>query len=159
FGLMVILIAVESVLNGLFFAKQSPFGLVGGIGTAVGISTTNVMFAFLLGFGLARWVNYRNLVIRFFALVLTVGGIALIVGLHGFAVHYRDVPASVDEYQAFRVAINSLVQDPWGVSDEASIYLCGLGLLFGLGAFWKGCTFDDPYPGYGPMHRREVGAR
>jgi hypothetical protein len=117
------------------------------------------MFAFLLGLGLARWINYRNLVVRFFAFLLTAAGIALLLGLHAFAVHFRDVPATVPETDVFPAAIASLIQEPWHVSDEASIYLFGLGMLFGLVAFWKGCTFDDPYPGYGPMHRREVAAR
>ena len=34
FGLLFVLVALESVLNGFFFAKGSEFGLVGGIGTA-----------------------------------------------------------------------------------------------------------------------------
>jgi hypothetical protein len=32
FGLLIVLVAVESVLNGFFFAKGSEFGLVGGVG-------------------------------------------------------------------------------------------------------------------------------
>src|ERR1700730_1113530 len=47
FGFLTILIAAESVLNGTFFAQGDEFGLIGGIGTAVGISLVNVMCAFL----------------------------------------------------------------------------------------------------------------
>jgi hypothetical protein len=57
---MFVLVAIESVLNGVFFAKGSPGGLIGGIGTAIGISIANVSFAFLLGFFPARWINRRN---------------------------------------------------------------------------------------------------
>ena len=53
-GLVTVLIGIESVLNGTFFAKGSQFGLAGGIGTAIGISVVNVMFAYLLGLGPAR---------------------------------------------------------------------------------------------------------
>lgn len=160
FGLMFVLIAVESVVNGIFFAKGSQFGLLGGVGTAIGISIANVLFAFLLGFGLARWVNYRNFLVRGSAFLLTVAGVGLIVALHAFAAQFRDAMApSIGEDRAFALAIEQLMHAPWRVSSETSIYLFGLGLLFGLGAFWKGCTFDDPYPGYGPMDRRAVSAR
>ena len=161
FGLMFVLIAVESVLNGAFFAKGSPGGYFGGVGTAIGISITNVLFAFLLGLGPARWINYRNFFVRLVALLLTIAGIALILGLHVFAAHFRDATAALvgDEQAAFAMAIDKLIRTPWRVADISSIYLFGLGLLCGLGAFWKGCTFDDPYPGHGAAFRRMVSAR
>ena len=158
FGLMFVLVAVEFVLNGAFFAKGSPGGLIGGIGTAIGISITNVVFAFLLGLGPARWINYRNLFVRAVALLLTIVGIGLIVGLHGFTAHFRDATAALVA-DPFAVAIERLTQAPWRVSDITSIYLFGLGLLCGLAAFWKGVTFDDPFPGLGPTYRRMVSAR
>lgn len=40
-GLLFVLVAIESVLNGVFFAKGSEFGIIGGIGTAIGISIVN----------------------------------------------------------------------------------------------------------------------
>jgi hypothetical protein len=159
FGLMVVLVAFESVLNGLFFAKGANHGILGGVGTALGISVVNVLFAFLLGYGPARWINYRNFVVRAFALLLTVAGSVLIVSLHGFAVHFREAMVAVGEDRAFVTAVESLLRTPWRVTDLTSLYLFGLGLLFAFGAFWKGCTFEDPYPGYGPMYRREAAAR
>ena len=160
FGLMFVLIAVELVLNGAFFAKGAAGGYLGGIGTAIGISITNVLFAFLLGFGPARWINYRNIFVRLVALLLTIAGVCLILGLHGFTAHFRDATATlVGEQRAFAIAIERLTQAPWRVADFTSIYLFGLGLLCALGAFWKGITFDDPLPGYGPNHRRMVSAR
>ncbi len=81
-GLMFVLVAVESVLNGAFFAKGNELGLLGGVGTAIGISLSNVLFAFLLELGAARWINYRNFLVRILALLLTVAGLALILGLH-----------------------------------------------------------------------------
>src|SRR5262249_44416565 len=43
--------------------------------------------------------------------------------------------------------------------DPYSVYLFGLGILFGIGAFWKGYRSDDPYPWYGAAYRRREEAR
>jgi hypothetical protein len=154
-----VLVAIESVLNGFFFAKGSEFGLIGGVGTAIGISITNVIFAFLLGLWPARLANRRNILVRAFGIVVTGAGLVALVALHAFAAHLRDATALVGEDRALRNALEAMLQAPWVVANLNSAYLFGLGVIFGLGAFWKGYTFDDPYPGYGPMHRRAEGAR
>lgn len=153
-GLMFVLIAVESVINGAFFATGSEFGLAGGIGVAVGISFVNVIAAFLLGLFPIRWINHRNWLLKALGLTLAVGGVAALVGLQVFAAQYREAMAAVGEAQAMSVAIQRLLTTPWSVSAFSSIYLFGLGLVFCLYAFWKGAHFDDPYPGYGAMSRR-----
>ena len=159
FGLLFVLIAIESVLNGFFFAKGAVFGLIGGIGTAIGISATNVVFAFLLGLWPARLINRRNVLIRVFSFLVTLAGLAALIALHAFAAHFRDATALVGEDRALRKAIEGLLEAPWVLADLNSFYLLGLGLIFGLAAFWKGCTFDDPYPGYGAVFRRAEHAR
>lgn len=163
FGLLFIFIAAESVLNGVFFAKGSEFGLVGGIGTAVGISFVNVVFAFLLGLGPARWINLRNVLLKFLGVLVTVGGLVLIGGIHVFAAHLRDAMASAGDERAasaaMDMALDTMARAPWRLADYTTYYLFGLGVLFALGAFWKGYRFDDPYPSYGAMARREIGAR
>jgi hypothetical protein len=153
-GLLILLISVESVLNGTFFAKGSQYGLIGGIGTAIGISVVNVIFSFLLGLGPARFINYRFFPVTFLALLATLVGVFALLAVHAFAVHYRDAMAQVPEAQAFQVAVQTLVREPWSVQSLASAYLFGLGVLFTIGSFWKGYRFDDPYPFYGAMWRR-----
>lgn len=158
-GLLVVLIALESVLNGFFFAKGSEFGLVGGIGTAVGISICNVAFAFVLGLGPFRWANHRNILIKLSGFLMSIGGLAAIIALHAFAAHLRDATAAVGEERAMTVAIESMLRTPWAVADHLSVYLFVLGTLFGLLAIWKGYAFDDPYPQYGAHARRADAAR
>lgn len=159
FGLLFVLVAVESILNGFFFAKGSQFGLLGGIGTAIGVSVTNVVFAFLAGLLPARWMNRRNLVIKLLGFMFTFSAVAVLVALHAFAMHFREATAVVGEDVAMDYAVRHLLQSPVGISDINSAYLFGLGLLFAFSAFWKGYTFDDPHPGYGAVYRRAVAAR
>jgi hypothetical protein len=158
-GLLFILVAVESVLNGFFFAKGSQFGLVGGIGTAIGISITNVAFSFLIGLWPARWKNHRNFFVRIIGLLFTITGTVLILGLHLFATHFRTATAIVGDDRAFSVAVETMLKSPWSISDLSSIYLFGMGVLFAISAIWKGYTLDDPNPGYGAVDRRATAAR
>lgn len=158
-GVMIVLIGLESALNGAFFAEGSEFGLLGGIGTAVGISVVNVLFAFGLGAMPARWLNHRNLLIKFTGLVLAVGGIAGIVLVQGFAAHFREAMAAVGEDRAMSVALETLIGSPLQITNISTFYLFGLGLIFAITAFGKGVTIDDPYPRYGSTYRRAADAR
>jgi len=84
-GLLVVMIALESVMNGLFFAKGSERGLIGGVGTAFGISLVNVLFCFFLGLFPAHFMNWRGWFVRILATLLTIAGLAAILFVHLFA--------------------------------------------------------------------------
>jgi hypothetical protein len=152
-GLLIFLIAIESAINGVFFAKGSAQGLVGGIGTAIGISGLNVIAAYLFGLFPARGVHHRNWLVKGIGLLAAIAGGGALVFLHLFAAHFREATAAVGAGQAYATALNTLLARPWGLTDINSWYLFGLGTLFGLSAFWKGYRGDDPYPGYGRVVR------
>ena len=154
FGLLFVLIALESVLNGFFFAKGAEFGILGGVGTAVGISIVNVAFAFLLGLAPARWMRHRRYLTKSAGFLGLLAGVLALFGLHLFATHLRDATASVGEEFAMATALESIRRSPFSFSDLSSLYLFALGILFALSALWKGYSFDDPYPGYGAQWRR-----
>ena len=158
-GLLVVLIGIEATLNGIFFAKGAEFGLLGGIGTAIGISFVNVFVSFAIGLFPMRWMNHRNYVVKLFGLLLTLAGLAAIVAVHGFAAHFRDATAIVGEDGALATAAKSLHETPFMLADQNSFYLFGLGIILAFAAIWKGYTFDDPYPRYGAHYRRMVNAR
>jgi len=161
FGLLFFILALETILNGFFFQAGSAFGLLGGIGTALGISATNVGLAFVTGLAPLRWLNRRNWLVKLVALLLLLVAFAAIAALHVFSAQFRDVTivlseagGTFTEQEAFRQAIEELKARPLQFSDINSYYLMLMGLLFSLLAMWKGYTFDDPYPGYGPVTRR-----
>ena len=154
FGILLLLIAFESAVNGLFFAKGNEFGLVGGIGTAVILSLINVSFCFLLGLFPLRWINRRSWFLKAIGLLITPSVGAGILVLHAFASHYRDATAAVGEDKAIRAAIASLYAHPWQLADLYSYALFAMGLLFTFLSVYKGATFDDPYPSYGAVTRR-----
>lgn len=153
-GLLIFVIGVESILNGTFFQKGSQFGLIGGIGTAIGISLCNVIALFVLGLTGGRYLHHRSWLAKLVAFLACTAGFAGMILLHGFAAHLRDATVAVGEARAYDVAVSKLLTAPWALSDLSSWYLFALGVLFGLGAFWKGYRLDDPYPGYGAISRR-----
>ena len=159
FGLLFVLVAFESVLNGLFFAKGASYGIIGGIGTAVGISIVNVALAFLLGLLPARWLHHRSFIVKSAGIVVLTTGLAAVFTLHAFAAHLRDATALVGEDHAMKTALETLRSSPVSLADTSSYYLFALGVLFAVLALWKGYTFDDPYPGYGSVYRRFAAAR
>jgi hypothetical protein len=158
-GLLFLLIGVEAAINGVFFAKGSEFGLVGGIVTAIGISFANVILAFILGLFPMRWMNHRNYLVKLVGLTFTLAGVALLVALHGFAAHYRDAIAVVGEDRALQAAVATLSKTPFVLGDLNSYYLFGIGAIWALAAIWKGYNNDDPYPRYGAHYRRAALAR
>jgi len=87
-------------------------------------------------------------------LALSLAGIVGIIALHTFAAHYRDAMAAVGEDRALIRAVETLRIHPWIFDSLNSYYLFAMGLFFSLLSIYKGATFDDPYPGYGPMMRR-----
>jgi hypothetical protein len=158
-GLLVFLIAFESLLNGFFFAKGADLGLIGGIGTAMGISIVNVVLSFAVGLLPMRLIHHRNYAMKLFGLTVSISALVALVALHGFAAHYRDATAIVGEDQAFGRALETLRFIPVGLVDLNSFYLFGLGLVLSATAIWKGYAFDDPYPRYGATSRRASDAR
>jgi hypothetical protein len=158
-GLLFILVIMESVLGGFFFAKGGEFGFASGVGTAVEISLTNVALSFLLGLGPSRWRNHRHLFISTSGLFITFAGIACIVALHLVAAHLWETIALVGKDKVLVTASGTIQKARWALPDIASFYLLGVGLIFALGAIWKGYTFDDPYPRYGAAYRRERSAQ
>jgi hypothetical protein len=158
-GLLFIFIAIESVLNDFFFANGSEFGFAGGVGTAVGISLTNVALSFLIGLGPSRWRNHRHRFISTSGLLITFVGIASIVALHLFAAHLWVATALVGEDKVFVTALETVQKATWVLPEIASLYFLVMGLIFAFGAIWKGYSFDDPYPRYGATYRRENSVR
>jgi hypothetical protein len=158
-GLLFLLIGVEAAINGVFFAKGSEFGLVGGIVTAIGISFANVSVAFILGLVPMRWMNHRNYFVKLIGLSFTLAGLGSLVALHGFAAHYRDAIAAVGEDRALGAATATLLKTPFALGDLNSYYLFGIGIIWAIAAIWKGYNNDDPYPRYGAYYRRAALAR
>ena len=142
----------ETILNGIYFAQGSEFGLLGGIIIALGIALVNLAIAFCLGRASAykNHIKYRLKILGYLSIV---GVFAWLSAYNLMIAHYRQ-QLDVDINKAGTLAVKLLFQSPLALDKFEYWILFLLGLVFGLIAYADGCLWDDSYPGYGKLYRR-----
>ena len=156
-GVLVLILAIESLLNGFFLSKGSDFGLIGGFLQALLIASINVFCGVAIGRLVLPWVTHRNWSAR---AVASVGIATYLLANTGFnlaVAHYRNAVAS-DPFEASSIAYRSLLANPLGIDDLQSWSLFIIGFLFSLIAAYDGFRMNDPYPGYGQRMKQNLEA-
>lgn len=138
---------VEGVANMSFFPQD--LGLIGGFTTAFLVSLANVAVCFVVGWIFLRQVNHVKLYRKLLGGGVFVLTLVLIFGLHSSVAQFRELAVRTPDATFF----NALTFDPRGLSDVESLLLLAIGWVISVVAFWKGYTFDDPYPGFGEIYR------
>jgi hypothetical protein len=152
-GFIVLILALESLMNGYFLAKGSMFGFAGGVFTALIIAAINVLIGLVFGRAVFPWLGYKNIIVRSLAVLASLLYLACAVGFNLAVAHYRDAVAA-DPLGASVFAYHSLVADPFGIHDLECWALFLLGMFFSFGAAVDGYWLDDAYPGYGRRARQ-----
>jgi len=153
-ALLVVAVAAESLLNGVFFAEGSDLGLLGGVSLALLISFFNVIVGAINGVLFLRMMHHSKLWAKLIGVVMFVITLSVVVMLNGFIAHFRDVYQNVGENYDLRLIGRSLIQTPFELISIQSWALFLAGLLFSGFATIKAYGFDDPHPGYGAVDRR-----
>lgn len=152
-SIVAIVLLVEVLINGNFFALGSDAGLMGGIFIAATVSIVNVSLGFLVGSWLLRQANSIKTKIRIYSRI----GYSIII-IFAFFFNYLvavwrkalEVAPDAAEEQ-FWLYLNSGVASIWDIS---SLGLFAVGIVcFGIAAY-EGYGFDDSYPGYGKMSKQ-----
>jgi hypothetical protein len=151
--LLIVLILLESVLNGMFFAEGSEAGLIGGVVQALVLSVLNVGVAAVYAiYGLPLLFHRRGgikiigaLVTLLFALWL--GSLNLGIG------HFRDLFVAHAGSVQMTELLNRLTTAPLVLADAKSAILVLLGIALGLLAVIDVAATRDLYPGYGAIGR------
>lgn len=157
FAVSLLIVAAESALNGVFFAKAHEMGLAGGVGNALAISVVNVGLASLAGL-LTRNFNHVlpwRKVVGTLAF-LAAAGLALCFNF--VVAHFRDAMTAAAWDQAAGRAVERALAARLPESIDAWL-LALVGLLAAALAGWKSYGADHPYPGYGRVSRRTREAR
>ncbi len=152
FGILLVALCVESLFNGLFFAKGNDLGLVGGVSIAFIISFLNISFGFASGYLVLRNFNHLSVVRKYLGLIFFLFLIFLSFVFNILIAHYREA-LSIDPDNATTLAVESFRGGILAVSDVESWLLFLVGSIFYVIAAYKGYQFDDPYPGYGKISR------
>ncbi len=163
---LALLFIVEVAANGWMIGQASPGGLVQGWTTALMISVLVVLTGSLIGAGPWRYLNYRGAdgrgnLHRIWAVPALVVGSALLLLFAFYIAHYRYAlsHSSLDAPVPDNILTSVLTQPFQPFQQLESLLLFVIALLIGIFAVARGANWDDPYPGYGPRHRRMEEAR
>ena len=163
---LAVLFTVEVAANGWIIGQASPGGLVQGWTTALMISVLVVLTGTLVGIGPWRYLNYRGsdgngIKHRIWAIpCVVIGGLALLtfafyIAHYRYALSHSSLDAPVPDN-----ILTSIATQPFAPFQQLeSLLLFVIALLIGVFATARGAYWDDPYPGYGPRHRRMEEAR
>lgn len=150
---LVVPLAIESLLNGNFFADASDFGLVGGAATAVIISALNISLGFVMGLWPARYCQHVRASHLFWALPVYSGMIALIVLFNLAVGHYRELLIANPDAASQQV-LPRLMANPLAIYELKSIALVLIGCLIAFLSAAKGYSALGSYPGHGAAFKR-----
>lgn len=151
-GTVLVLLLIETLLNGAFLSKGNELGFLGGTLEAAAFAFLNVLAAFGLGRLGAPELVHRNPIRKILGGISVVIFFVFLIALNLGLAHYREVTAVTAD--AGQVVVLKLLKDPFNLVDFKSWLFFALGSIFGIIAFIDGIVFDDPYPGYGLLQRR-----
>ncbi|HUY67708.1 MAG TPA: hypothetical protein VMV79_00215, partial [Alphaproteobacteria bacterium] len=154
FTIILVILAIESILNGNFLAHGLETGLIGGVIEAFVIAAINVSFGYFLGDCVVRYLFHRSYLLRALALIEVPVSVGIAVSFNLLVGHYRDALNGPDPLHASAIALNSLAMNPFVLASFQSWMLFAMGLFFCMVAALDGFKMDDPYPGYGKISRK-----
>lgn len=150
---ILLLVLLESLLNGLFFAEGSVTGLIGGVSQAVVLSLFNVG----LGVSYARvgipYFHHRNWTLNVWAIIATASYLVVTVALNLAIGHYRDLFVQNEGAVSLPTLTTRLTSETFNLADTRSLILVVLGMTFSALAVIDALGLDDLYPGYGKVGR------
>lgn len=152
-SIIVLLLLIETWLNGIFLAQGNAQGLVGGVTEAVAFAALNIGSALLLAIFCVRFLVHRSWFFKF----LGFAGLVLYIMLAGVInlalAHFRELSANTFT-DVGREVMQRILAAPFGLFELNSWTLLGVGLIFSIIAFIDGCFMRDPYPGFAGTQKR-----
>jgi hypothetical protein len=151
FTLLAVLVLLESILNGMFFAEGSEAGLIGGVVQALVLSVLNVGGAALYArYGLPLLFHRRGSG-KAMGVLATLVFLIWLVGLNLAIGHFRDLFIAGAGSVQMAELLNRLTTAPLLLGDAKSGILVLLGIGLGLLAVIDVAATRDLYPGYGAV--------
>ncbi len=159
---IVFLFVFEVILNGALVSGVVD-GLIGGVAISITVATINVVLSVLVGKNLFPQLNKVQTLARKL-------GVTLVCFLYGLSIIYLNLVfgvfrSSVLELRNVRswedagtaqTVVSAL--KPWEglptLTDIPSLFVIGVGITFAIIAALDGYRLDDPYPGFGDVHRK-----
>jgi hypothetical protein len=145
----------ESALNTFFLRVNDPFGILGGFIAAAVIAAINVGLSAVVGRTVWPNLSHKNNARSWAARAGFVVWVLFLVVWNLAAAHFRDAKGE-GRPNPERVALDLFLSGPLQLDSIYSYGLLVAGFIFAGIAAVTAYKMDDPYPGYGEMHRRHV---
>lgn len=152
FGIVALMFMFEFAGNTYFLAKGSAYGIIGGFAEAVLIAFLNIGGSLAFGHFGVRQLWHRALLRKLSGLLSLGAWLLFCLALNLLVAHYREASGAFLEGGG-AVALNSLKENPFGLTDIQSWVLFGIGALFAFIALVDVLSIDDLYPFYGKLDR------
>jgi hypothetical protein len=152
FAMVFLFLLGECIANTYFFAANSDLGYLGGFFQALVVSIANVGLSYIFAWLALTQLNHVRLIRKSIGIVSTVEYLCAVTAFHLLVAHYRDL-LTIDPNNAIRLTLSRFSQNPFSFETLESIVVFVIGALISVLAAVKGYTHDDPYPGYGKVHR------
>jgi hypothetical protein len=145
---LLVIVLLESILNGMFFAEGSEAGLIGGVVQALVLSILNVGVAALYALYGYPYLFHRRRALQAAGVLATVAFALWLIGLNLAIGHFRDLFVAGGGTVAMTELLDRLATDPLLLDDAKSLILVALGTGLGLLAVIDVASIRDRYPGY-----------
>ena len=156
FSFVLMLLLLETVLNGYFLARGSEFGILGGVLEALSIAAINVGLGFMVGKWIPPNIFHKGVFRKILGYALTGAYLLAVLGFNLLVAHYRDALGGDLPAEAPHLALETFLAAPFMVADFKSWMMVALGFFFSILATVGSFKMDDPYPGYGNLERRRT---
>jgi hypothetical protein len=151
--IIVVLLFLETALNGVFLAEGSTQGLVGGYTVAFAFAFGNVVLTVLNGWFLIPRVVHKSAAQRALGYVGIIVWIGVATIVNFVLAHYREVSQlGVDDVG--RAVMDHIRTSTFDFTSISSWILFFSGLIFSLIALVDTLLMRDIYPGYGGTFQR-----
>ena len=153
-GVLLVLVLVETTLNGTLLARGHELGILGGVNQALIIAVINVALGTFAGRVAVPNLSHTRLWRKVAAVIGCVSLLCIALLFNLIVAHYRSVLGGENPSDAEKIAIQALLANPIAIREVSGWLLFVLGIGFSCIAAVDGWRMDDPYPGYGALARR-----
>jgi hypothetical protein len=145
--ILVLMIAVETVLNGSFLAKNNAAGILGGSLDAFTFAFINIGFSVLLTVFLIKQISRPGITFKIIGLIGIAAWFCVVMIVNLGLAHFRETSGAFLDGAGDQV-VQRLIEGPFKLEELKSWILFGVGTLFAAITLADVITFSDIFPGY-----------
>jgi len=151
--LLVVMVAIETVLNGSFLAKNNVAGILGGSLDAFTFAFINIGFSVLLTVFLIKQIFRPGIAFKVIGLIGIAAWLCVVLVINLGLAHFREASGAFLDGAGNQV-VQRLMERPFNLEELKSWVLFGVGTLFAAITLADVITFSDIFPGYSKVQEK-----